>query len=724
MNSSKVLSIRNTLAILFITTIAITCIIIWCIPFSLGISSSKSLASTYVHEIRTRIFAVMDEKFRDAKQSTFLILKDYNMYKLQSVDAWRDYLLRNIGVFNSSVVSTGFIDRKGVHFILVFEGVSQLSGSYDLLWRELSSRTNGRYLSYRVDENSGENIKMIQNTTVDIRTRDWYKTGMEADPLLGTWGRPYFPITSLHLQTYFVVPIFDISDRVVTQSAASNYTRIGIIKTNLSFNFISNFLHNLTIKASGFVIIIEDNGDMIATSVSELQVFNSTNGARYHFSTIKSKSIDRIGKQLPPRKVVSGELSGDMQIRLRDGEYIVSVSAFTYDNIQWAFYLLVKRNLVYKALFNSIYVSIGSLLVILLISFFIVSLPAMFVSQAILKISRKMERLKNISDNDDQSISSDGNYSMISELSMLQQHFTSMESVILGFLKYVPHDVVKTIITSNDRKLLFQPGVDYRDIAVMFTDIVQFTNISEQLDPKVLVDMMTEYFECVSAVIREHKGTLDKYIGDAVMTLFNCPNDLPDYHYQVCLCALSIIQRTSILNMKFSEQGKPKLETRIGIHSGTCLVGNVGSTIRLSYTALGDIVNACSRIEGVNRLYGTAIMISETVYAVVKDKMKCRLIDRVAVKGKSKMLEIYELVGEVDSPSTFYPDFYPTYEQILKDVYFQQKFERAAIEFKALYDLHPHDKALEVMIQRCHHYTTCIQPLPADWDGSTSLDEK
>jgi class 3 adenylate cyclase len=715
-------SLRNVLALMFIVTITITSVVIWSIPFSLGITSSKTLASNYVDEVRTRIFSVMNERFRDAKQSTELIVRDYNIQQLNSTGAWRHGLFRNLVTFNLSVVSTVFT-RDNVDYLLAYEDIAYLTAASTFAWRELSDRTNGFLISTIVDPETGKDIKggFLTNTSVSIRARDYYITGMNADPTQGTWGKPYISLVSKHLMTYFVLPIFDIPSPVYTQAAASKFTRIGVTKTNLSFNFLSRFLHSLTIRAAGYVVLMEESGELVATSIDEIETFNSTNGARYHFRTIRMKNIDQIGHQLPPSLVVSGAISGERTIRLRSGVYKVSVARYKFDNVEWAFYLLVQRNKVFQQLFLSIYISIGSLLVILVISSAIVTLPALFVSRSIAKISMKMDRLKNIEDNDSMT-SSDDMHSFIYEINTLQRHFTSMETVILGFMKYVPHEVVRNIISHKQRQLVFQPGVEYRDIAVMFSDIVQFTNISELIDPKELVDMMTEYFECVSGIIRAHEGTLDKYIGDATMSLFNCPNDLHDYHFKICVAALDIFKQTDLLNNRFSEQGKPRLETRIGIHSGSCLVGNIGSTIRLSYTALGDIVNACSRIEAVNRLYGTNILISGTVHAMVKDRMKCRLIDRVAVKGKSNMVELYELVGATGDSSVFYPHYYTQYEKVLTTLYFERKFEEACTRFKAMYDEFPHDKSLETMINRCTNYLQ--RPPSDDWNGTTVLDEK
>ena len=179
-------------------------------------------------------------------------------------------------------------------------------------------------------------------------------------------------------------------------------------------------------------------------------------------------------------------------------------------------------------------------------------------------------------------------------------------------------------------------------LTVFFSDIRGFTTLSESLTPQELVNHLNIYFTAMTNIILEYKGTLDKYIGDAIMCFWGAPLPQEDHALRACSCALKQMKALGDLNASWPED--KRIEIGIGLNSGVMTVGNMGSPGRLSYTLMGDNVNLGSRLEGTNKAYGTHIIISENTYALVKDKVIVRELDNIRVKGKHKPVVIYELV--------------------------------------------------------------------------------
>ena len=304
--------------------------------------------------------------------------------------------------------------------------------------------------------------------------------------------------------------------------------------------------------------------------------------------------------------------------------------------------------------------------------------------------------------------------SVFYEVSTLQGHFSKMSNAVKGFLKFVPVEVASTFLEGE----CFELGVDSKAVSIFFSDIQGFTSITEQLDPKILIKMLSRYFEKTSAIIYRNNGVLDKYIGDAIMAFFNAPIPILDYEYKSCKTALEMREMLSTLNSQFAQLKLPELKTRIGISSGMCLVGNIGSSYRFSYTCLGDNVNLASRLESINKLYGTSIIISHSCYEKVKDRILCRLLDCVAVKGKKFGTRIYELIEFKEKSSPEQLQLVENYEKILVECYWKRNFREAVEGFERLLVHYPTDGPCKEMITRCNDFLTGVDCLPKDlWDG-------
>jgi len=214
------------------------------------------------------------------------------------------------------------------------------------------------------------------------------------------------------------------------------------------------------------------------------------------------------------------------------------------------------------------------------------------------------------------------------------------------FGKYVSPVVIDNLIKNPDKINL---GGEKRNITIFFSDIRGFTSISEKLEPEELVHLLNDYLTEMTSIIIKSQGLVDKFMGDAIMAFWGAPLDQPDHAEMACLSSLEMMDKLRELQKKWKKEGIPSFDIGIGINSGDAIVGNMGSSNRFDYTAMGDNVNLASRLEDLNKTYGTNIIISENTYKIVKDKFKTKKLDTVKVKGKEKSIVIYELLSRKDS---------------------------------------------------------------------------
>jgi adenylate cyclase len=239
--------------------------------------------------------------------------------------------------------------------------------------------------------------------------------------------------------------------------------------------------------------------------------------------------------------------------------------------------------------------------------------------------------------------------SHITEIARLASTMDGMKSALRVFGAYVPRSLVAKLMAEGDAAKL---GGTRRSISVMFSDIEGFTTLAEDLPPEELMQIASAYFEDLTAELLRCQATIDKYIGDAVMALWNAPQDDLSHASNACEAALRARLLTERLCERFAARGWPRLHTRFGVHTGDAIVGNVGSSDRMSYTAIGSMVNLASRLEGMNKAYGTQILISEATRRAAGHVFVSRPVDLVLVKGSAQPVELHELLGYliVDRP--------------------------------------------------------------------------
>ena len=244
--------------------------------------------------------------------------------------------------------------------------------------------------------------------------------------------------------------------------------------------------------------------------------------------------------------------------------------------------------------------------------------------------------------------------SMIDEINELGRSVFTMRTVVRNFSSFIPRQIVRQLIESGASLEL---GGSRRQITVLFTDVADFTAKTEKADPTQVMIHTSRYFAVLSEEIMSHQGTIDKFIGDAVMAFWNAPADDPDHVTNACRAVLGCVRRNAELNESFKSEGWPPYATRFGLHVGDAVVGNIGSSDRMNYTALGATINLAARLEGLNKNYGTQILASADVRARAGSRFVFRSVDEIKPKGFAEAVEIFELCGERDGDGTPDPAF-------------------------------------------------------------------
>ena len=308
--------------------------------------------------------------------------------------------------------------------------------------------------------------------------------------------------------------------------------------------------------------------------------------------------------------------------------------------------------------------------------------------------------------------------SRIVEVVRMKTALENMKSGLRSFRKYVPADLVAELISLRKEATL---GVQKRELTIFFSDIANFTSIAERMPPEQLADNLGLYFEAMTTTLLQNRGTVDKFIGDAIMAFWGAPHPVANHAELACRAALQCRQRADALSAEFIRAKVPPFITRIGIHTGEALVGNIGYKDRLSYTAMGDAVNLASRLESLNRQYGTGILISEATYNLVRNDFLARPVDFVAVIGRSSGVKIYELLAARSEAAKDEVAFVSLCEDGMEH-YLGRNWAAAQDRFQAALTARPADRPAQKLAERCAAYEKT--PPPADWQGVTAMSTK
>ena len=285
------------------------------------------------------------------------------------------------------------------------------------------------------------------------------------------------------------------------------------------------------------------------------------------------------------------------------------------------------------------------------------------------------------------------------------------------FSRYMSEDLVRELEAHPERAKL---GGVRQHITIFFSDLANFTGLCEQSTPENIVGLLNEYFTVMTEIILEAKGVIDKYQGDGIMAFWGAPVLVQDHAVMACLAALRCQQNMKSINRRREKDGQSPLHMRIGLHSGEAIVGNMGSARRFDYTIVGDNVNVASRLEGLNRSFGTDIIISETTREQAGGRIVARELDLIAVKGRERPIRIFQLLGEKDQIAESDERGKMLFEEGL-GLYRMRRFGEAQTRFEDAVRINPGDQPARAFVRRCQDLRAT--PPPPDWDGVTRASD-
>jgi adenylate cyclase len=350
----------------------------------------------------------------------------------------------------------------------------------------------------------------------------------------------------------------------------------------------------------------------------------------------------------------------------------------------------------------------------LVVAFFVAMGLARRYSRPLATLATQAERIQELD-----IAPSDPIRSRLREVNQLADSQEHMRTALDSFSRYVPVDVVRELMKRGEAA---QIGGARRTITVLFTDIQGFTTVAEALAPETLTRHMAEYFEAMlGSVQSDGYGEVTQLAGDGFVAFWGAPIPCEDHAARAVESVLRCRERLAVMNAQWSARGKPELPTRFGLATGPVVVGNVGSPARLVYTAVGDTINLASRLEGLNRFYGTWVLVSEHVRRAAGEAFAWRHVDRVRAKGKQQPIDLYQPLGraaEVERPLL---EFSARYEEALRQ-YRERRFEDAASALERLAAEFPGDLSVARLLALARGFHS--RPPQADWDGTTVFQEK
>lgn len=306
----------------------------------------------------------------------------------------------------------------------------------------------------------------------------------------------------------------------------------------------------------------------------------------------------------------------------------------------------------------------------------------------------------------------------ITERKRTEAALRETEALRATMYRYLSQDLAEQLLNSKNTTL----GGARQFVSILFADIRSYTTLTERLSPEEVVVLLNRYFETMVDVIFAHRGTLDKFIGDAIMAVFGSPIPQKDHAQRAVETALEMQQQLKYFNQQQQRQGLPTVQIGIGINSDDVITGNIGSSKRMEFTAIGDGVNLTSRIESATKFYGCPIIISENTYTLCKETIWVRELDYVCVHGKRQPVHLYEVLGLRSQPLSPSQKEHITLYKKGRTLYQQRKFDLAIDTFMSLLRKVPDDQATRLYLERCQQLQK--HPPKNGWDGAWQLQKK
>jgi len=488
----------------------------------------------------------------------------------------------------------------------------------------------------------------------------------------------------------------------------------GVFTIDFNLNALSQFVRALPFGEHGRVFIVTPEGTIVADPTLRL-VQVTGQGSRGTLVSVANVNAPVIGrwfdawKQEPP-----GTAAAHFTLEIGNERYVAGGRTVTFDrNVSWIVGAAAPESDFLGLLTRIRTVAIGILAVALLFGVLVSVALARRIASPLSSLATEMAQVGDFVLTDRPTLRT-----WFREVAMMDRALLSMKGSLRSFAYYVPTQLVRALLASGQDARL---EGHTEDLTVFFVDIAGFTSMAETVPPDELVRHLAGYFDEITRIIGTSGGTIDKFIGDAVMAFWGAPTLVTDHAVRACEAALNIQRALTSLRASSESSWLARLQVRVGVASGAVLVGNVGTPERFNYTVIGDTVNLASRLEGLNKQYGTPILVSDATYVAVRDRIIARPVDLVQVKGKHLGVVVYE-------PLCLATDDNPEARRIVDlseaafAAYRARRFQEAAETFARVRSIHPEDHAAAVLEARCHAYIAA--PPPESWTGAHVVTEK
>ncbi len=562
------------------------------------------------------------------------------------------------------------------------------------------SRVDGK--AYTVFDFYDKDLKVVRQETIadskyDPRSRPWYIGAKAAGKTF--WTEPYIFFENGKTGITVSCPVYN-RDRSIR----------GIISADITLDGLSEFIKKADIRDNGLAFMVDEKNLLLAFSDPSRMV--ATESGKIHRLTPEELKIPQVTEAVRKYKDNGNKL---FSYEAENVSCLAYFARFPKEfGKEWRFVFVAPEDDFLGPMKNTLRMTLLLSLAVMMIAVIAAITLARQISKPIEKLAKEVLEVKNFN------LESRANIrSHIHEIQTMDSAVKTMKNSLKAFRLYVPSVLVNQLIASGEDVTI---GGRDRELTLFFSDIAGFTDISESIPPKELMMQLSDYFDQVTQIIESEKGTLDKFIGDAVMAFWGAPIVNEDHAVMACRAALRCRKAIDALNREWLKAGKYPFYTRIGLHSCYTVVGNMGSRQRMNYTVIGDGVNLASRLEGLNKLYKTSIIISKATHRYVQNIFVCRILDQIAVKGKSQSVVIYELLADKDSPDsavmeTLSRDFQSAYSSYLK-----REWSKAKEMFQAILKDFPEDNPAMIYVERCDKY---IHNEPDEsWSGISRVDTK
>jgi len=574
-------------------------------------------------------------------------------------------------------------------------------------WRVIGPTDSGgvrperwRYFDSQHKEITSTEHPLTKPSTYDPRTRAWFIDAQRAQAAV---------ISDAYVFSSLRQP-------GVTAAQPLQHFPAATVGIDLSLRDLADLTSRLRPGDNGVVAIIDDAGNVVGYPDPAKILSNDETGTR--IKLVPATAID----DPQVRRVVTREASAAgayTSFKERGRDYIGHFSSTSASGAaRWRVVSVGAIDDFTHGLMSTLYHSLIVTGIILIVSVFGVASMAGWITGPVIRIREMADQITNLNLSDIKTFESP-----FEELKRLQSSMNHMRTALDTFLRFVPRDVVRELIKSDSAATV---GGTRREVTLLFTDVENFTTLSEKMTPEQIMTQASEYFEVMSLGIQANRGTIDKFIGDAIMAIWNAPSDDPMHVDNACRGVLAAYYISSDLNEEFVSKGMAPMRTRFGLHTCDVLVGNVGARDRMQYTCLGSGVNLAARIEGLNKFYGTQVLASDTVRRAASPDFLFRRVDIVEAKGTSVPMTIYELMGERGSDAAFYVGdemmkLASKYEQAF-DFYLHRDFDDALWILDQLAETYPDDAVVAQLRVKCREFGK--NPPPPGWNGATVLDKK